>query len=184
MVLAAVIGLLTAIVFDYFFFRWTSGINTGFRAVMLLAFAGTIRRPSLVYRRVLSPLTVPLSTDDMALSVEREFPELNDNLISTVQLTRILAHDQSISAPMVEEVARQAHQSTASLDFNRVVKFDRIKPGALRSAGAIWPGPDRAVRHSPMSRLRRPPASDALFNPFSKARYPELTHIAINGEQL
>ena len=177
-VLATVIGIVAGILLDYFFFRQDRSVNTGFRVVMLLAFVGTVA--TIAYRRILSPLTVPLSIDDMALSVEREFPELNDSLISTVQLTRIIANDSTISTPMVEEVARQAHQSTAALDFDRVVKFDRIKPRLY------WAGASVAL----LLILCATPLSQfvlvgvyRLINPFSNVRYPELTHISIKGEQ-
>jgi hypothetical protein len=177
-VLATVIGIVSSILLDYFFFRHDRSVNTGFRVVMLLAFAGTVA--TIAYRRILSPLTVPLSIDDMALSVEREFPELNDSLISTVQLTRIIATDSSISSPMVEEVARQAHQSTAALDFDRVVKFDRIKPRLYWAGGSV--ALLLILCATPLSQFVLVGVY-RLINPFSNMRYPELTHIAIKGEQ-
>src|SRR4051794_17971797 len=87
--------ILAGVLLDYFVFRWEHPVNTVFRFIMtsgILVGVGTI-----VYRRVLSPLSVPLSADDMALAVEKEFPQLNDSLISTVQLTRMMSDDRSVS---------------------------------------------------------------------------------------
>ncbi len=102
-----------ALFLDYFIFRWDRPVNTAFRVVMLLGVVGTAGW--ILYYKLIAPLSVPLNTDDMALAVEKEFPNLNDSLISTMQLTRMMSVDGSVSSPMVEEVARQAHEATAAL---------------------------------------------------------------------
>ena len=82
---ACVIG---AVLLDYFFFRWDKPINTVFRVAMLAGVLSTLGY--FLYRKLITPLSVPLSVDDMALAVEKEFPQLSDGLISTIQLTRAL----------------------------------------------------------------------------------------------
>jgi hypothetical protein len=178
LILAVVIGLVFAIVFDYFFFRWDRGVNTVFRCLMLAGFIGA--GAAISYRRLFVPLSVPLSIDDMALSVEREFPHLNDSLISAVQLTRALADDRTVSAPMVEEVARQAYQESAALDFGRVVKFERLKGvlGAAATAmivfGVLFATPLQPFLATGIWRV---------INPLSKATYPVRTEIIVTWEE-
>ncbi|HEY3319361.1 MAG TPA: hypothetical protein VGP72_02655 [Planctomycetota bacterium] len=175
LVLVGVLCVLGAIVLDYFFFRSNRPVNTAFRIVMSLAIIGGLA--TLLYRRLVSPLLVPLSLDDMALAVEREFPHLNDSLISTVQLTRMLADDRTISAPMVEEVARQAYQQTAALEFSRVVKFNRIRPvlfgalGSLLLIGSLG-GISVTREYLGVGLLR-------LLNPLSRQTYPVRTQIEV-----
>src|SRR4051812_22373034 len=134
-VLAAVLCVVAGILLDYFFFRRGGAVNTGFRVLMSAGILGTLA--AIIYYRIFAPLSVPLSVDDMALAVEKEFPQLNDSLISTVQLTRMMADDSTVSGTMVEEVARHAYQQTAALDFSRVVKFERIRPVLIGAATAV-----------------------------------------------
>jgi hypothetical protein len=72
LVLALVLGLLASVLLDYFFFRWDSPVNTAFRILVLTGLAGTLG--VIGYLRLIAPLRVPLSMDDMALAVEKEFP--------------------------------------------------------------------------------------------------------------
>jgi hypothetical protein len=179
MALALTIGALAAVLLDFFFFFRPDGVNTVFRCLMLAGVAGVVA--AVFYRRVLSPLRVPLSIDDMALSVEKEFPQLKDSLISTVQLTRMMADDRTISAPMVEEVARNAHQETAALEFGRVVKMDRLRPVLFGAGAALLvflallavPATGGYLR---VGLLR-------LVNPFSQTKYPQRTFITVKADE-
>ena len=169
-----VAGLLACIVLDYFFFRLDRPVNTAFRIVMLLGFLGTLSL--IAYFRLIAPLRVPLSLDDMALAVEKEFPQLNDSLISAVQLARIMADDRYISPAMIKEVVWQAYESTAELDFKRVVKFQRIKP-VLFAAGAA-----AAVFLLLLLTPLRPFVTTGLVrvcDPLSSAEYPVRTFIEV-----
>ncbi len=165
---------LLALFLDYFIFRWDRPINTAFRVLMLLSVLGTLGW--IAYYKLIAPLSVPLDTDDMALAVEKEFPNLNDSLISTMQLTRMLADDENVSTPMVDEVARQAHQATAALDFNNVVKFQRIKP-VLVSSGIALAAFVLLLAFLPHAKI----ALWRLANPFSNVKYPVATHVHIKG---
>src|SRR5882757_9434271 len=71
LVLAGVLCALAAIILDYFFFRWDRPMNTVFRILMSAGLLGTLGY--IVYYRIFAPLAVPLSVDDMALAVEKEF---------------------------------------------------------------------------------------------------------------
>jgi len=165
---------LAAVLLDYFFFRWDKPINTFFRVAMLVGMLGTVGY--LLYRRIFVPLSVPLSVDDMALAVEKEFPQLSDSLISTMQLTRALADDKTVSAAMVEEVSRSAYQQTAALDFKNVVKFERIRPVLIGAASAV-----ALVLILGITPLRPYLATGfvRLINPFAKTAYPVRTFIDV-----
>ena len=163
-----------ALFLDYFIFRREQTVNTVFRVLMLAGVLGALGW--IIYYKLIAPLSVPLNSDDMALAVEKEFPNLNDSLISTMQLTRMMADDGNVSSPMVEEVARQAHKSTASLDFNNVVKFDRIKPVLYAGAGSLLAFV-LLIAFLPHARI----GLYRLVNPFSNLHYPVQTEIHIKG---
>ena len=174
LVLALVLGLLASVLLDYFFFRWDSPVNTAFRILMLTGLAATLG--AIAYLKILAPLRVPLNMDDMALAVEKEFPRLNDSLISAVQLTRMVADERYVSTPMIKEVAWQAYEAAAELDFRRVVKFQRVKPvlsGAVLAIcifGLLFATPLRPFLATGLSRVA---------NPLSKAGYPVRTFINV-----
>ncbi|MCY3021530.1 MAG: hypothetical protein NTW87_21155, partial [Planctomycetota bacterium] len=178
LVLALVACALAGVLLDYFLFRWERPVNTAFRFLMCAGFLATLG--AIVLRRIMAPLSVPLTVDDMALSVEREFPHLNDSLISAVQLTRMLVDDRAVSASMVEEVARKAYQETAALDFSRVVKFDRVKPvltGAILAAvvfAGLFATPLRPFLATGLARL---------VNPLSNDKYPVRTQVTVSWEE-
>ncbi|MFH0939295.1 MAG: hypothetical protein V1899_08440 [Planctomycetota bacterium] len=178
LVLAVVICALIGILLDYFFFRRDCVINTSFRILMTLGALGALS--ALIYCRIYLPCRVPLSVDDMALSVEREFPQLNDSLISSIQLVRSIADDRAVSAAMIEEVARQASQQSAALDFSRVVKLERVKPIAISAITAV--GFLLMLLAVPALQSYLVTGMLRLFNPLSNAVYPVRTFIHIKGE--
>jgi hypothetical protein len=81
----------------------------------------------IALRRIVYPLSVGISDDDLALFVERHYPELNDRLISAIQLARSGTggtEDRLAgfnSPELVDELLRDAAHASEALDFNRVV---------------------------------------------------------------
>ena len=59
-----------------------------FRLMLLSVFL--IGLGVLCYRRIYRPIAVDLSDDEMALAVEREAPQMKQELISAVQFERVL----------------------------------------------------------------------------------------------
>jgi len=174
-VLATVICLLSAIVLDYFFFRRDYPINTFFRVIMLAGIVGLVG--TIVYRRLIAPRNIKLSVEDMALAVEKEFPQLNDSLISTVQLTRIMADDRAVSGAMVDEVARKAHQEASAVDFLKVVKFERVKPVLIAAGSAL--ALFLLLCALPVVGEFARTGVVRVLNPFSRAAYPVRTDIVV-----
>jgi hypothetical protein len=85
----------------------------------------------VIVRRLAIPLGAPISDDDLAILVERQFPELNDRLISAIQLAREPmdapahlegGHVVSYNSPeLVSALVDDAERAISSLDFSRVV---------------------------------------------------------------
>ncbi len=98
-----------------------------FRAVLLAL--GVTAAAFVVWRHLLRPLSVRRTDDEVALLVERAHPELNDELISAVQLSRALGRGGRAAAEaahvvqseeMVQEVVAGAAAKTERIDFGRV----------------------------------------------------------------
>src|SRR5260370_510244 len=84
--LSRVLLAMAAFVVATFLLDWSLILPAGVRLVVLAAGLGGFGL--LAYRRIVYPLGVRISDDDLALFVERHFPELDDKLISAIQLTR------------------------------------------------------------------------------------------------
>ena len=76
---------LVAFVVVTFLLDWSLILPAGVRLVLLVA--GLAGFGVLSFKRIFYPLSVKITDDDLALFVERHFPELNDRLISAIQLT-------------------------------------------------------------------------------------------------
>ena len=66
-------------------------LEWAFRAVLLASFAALVAR--VVARRLLRPMAVQLSDEELALAVERSCPQLEQQLISSLQFDQELADD-------------------------------------------------------------------------------------------
>ena len=77
---------------------------------------------SLLYRSHLHrPLQKKLGLSETALLVEKKWPELNQSVITAVELAEGNARASRGSPQLVEVVLEQARERTAALDFNEVV---------------------------------------------------------------
>jgi hypothetical protein len=82
----------------------------------------------IAYRRIFTPLRVTITDDDLAIFVERRFPDLDDRLISAIQLSREPATE------LVTALVNDADQAASRIDFHRVILWrpvGRIALGAL-----------------------------------------------------
>ncbi|MCE5277286.1 MAG: hypothetical protein ABFD92_02900 [Planctomycetaceae bacterium] len=104
------------------------------RAVfMLAALAGV---GVVGWRRLIAPLRVPMSAEDLALLIERGHPQLCDRLISAVQFAACGAAPGA-SEDMVRIVIDQAHAMSAKIDFAPVVERANLRRvGAIAGAAA------------------------------------------------
>jgi len=121
-----------------FLLDWVFILPSPVRLVLLVLGLGGMGW--IAARRILYPIGVKISDDDLALFVERHYPELNDRLISAIQLAR--SGDQGAedrvagfnSPQLVDELVRDAQQASEALDFNRVV----VRSHVMKIAG--WAG--------------------------------------------
>jgi len=103
---------------------WGLDLPAPLRIILLLGGFGLAGW--ILLARVLKPLSVRISDDDLAIFVERNYPELNDKLISAIQLARDPATVASgvmftNSPELIESLVVDAEQATSQLDFHRVI---------------------------------------------------------------
>lgn len=118
-----------------------------FRAILLGTFVVVIVRQ--VQRRLLAPLAVTLTDDEMALAVERSAPDVKQALISSLQFARELQagaggiESPALKAAVVADVRARlgAIPFRQAIDAARVRRFGAALAGALVFFGA-WAGID------------------------------------------
>lgn len=70
-----------------------------------------------------------LSDDDVALLVESEYPELNDSLVSSVQLARDFeGADVHVSRDLIRSTIERTERDVERLEFGRVVRTGPLVP--------------------------------------------------------
>jgi len=104
------------------------------RAVRALFWAaGMAAFVALLLRRVARPWTRPVATADLAKLVERAHPELNESLLTAVELTDSRsAGAQHVSPALLESVVRRVEQRVQAIDFGKI--FDK---GGVRRRGLL-----------------------------------------------
>jgi len=112
---------MSAFVVVTFLLDWSLILPSGVRLFLLIA--GVAGFGVIAFKRILYPLGVKISDDDLALFVERHFPELDDRLISAIQLTREPVDEtgMSQSPELVAALVADAEQATSKIDFRRVI---------------------------------------------------------------
>jgi len=116
------------------------------RAIFMLAGLGPIL--FIIWRQIVVPLRVPMTVDDLALLVERRYPQLGDRLISAVQFQRGRGPAGSESLSLVRRMAAEANALAADVSFRAVVERVELRrvlviaacAGALLSGFAVWQG--------------------------------------------
>lgn len=162
-----------------FLMDWALILPAYVRVVMLAA--GLVLLGALVFRRLLRPLGVRVTDDDLALFVERHYPELNDRLISAIQLARepLSAAPEgagvaSYNSPeLVEALLSDAEQATSALDFRRVIVGKHV--GKI----AAWAGVVAAfiIAGSAFFPVYASTYLNRLFG--GGAKWPQRTHLQV-----
>ena len=125
---------LCAYVIVTFLLDWSLILPAAVRLFLLIV--GLAGFGVLAYKRLFYPMGVKITDDDLALFVERHFPELNDRLISAIQLTREPVDETGTlqSPELVEALVNDAEQATSQIDFKNVIIRKQGK--AFASGGA------------------------------------------------
>ncbi|MCE9581647.1 MAG: hypothetical protein K8T20_03925 [Planctomycetes bacterium] len=170
-----VLVLLVAAIFsfciDYFIPKLPLGVRTTVLIVGLAA-AGVA-----AWRYLMVPLSVKFTDDDLALYVEQQYPDLQDRLISAIQLARERGQFSNFNSPqLVDALVKDAMNEAGPLDFSPVIvpagplkvaagtgaallvalslaawQFDSVKTWAARllSDSRQWPQQTQIVMLSP-----------------------------------
>jgi len=97
----------------------------------------------VLYRQLVSKLTRPMDDERMALTVEDQFPELRDRLISSLQFAAALEAGSTgrsgQSLAMMSAVSADAAGAVEPLDLRRTVDQGRLAL-ALSFAMVLWAG--------------------------------------------
>ena len=104
-------------------------------AVRLVLSAGTVLYLlSVARRRLLYPWRRPLARDDIAIAIERRFPELHEELISAVQLQEVLTAGgrdpqalRNQSPALIERIVVEADQRLAQVPIERLLDPRRTR---------------------------------------------------------
>jgi hypothetical protein len=168
---------LSAFIVVTFLLDWSLILPVGVRLFLLAAGLGGFA--VLAFKRLFYPLGVRISDDDLALFVERHFPELNDRLISAIQLTREPLVDSSEgvatsnSPELVAALVADAERATSQIDFKRVIIGKHVARIALWAAGVVLALGSAAI-------ARPDYASIYLSRVFGGAtKWPQRTHLQV-----
>ena len=125
--------LLTLIAFLLLTFALDFLLDLPVEVRLVLLGGGILWVLTVLWRKFLRRLAIRIPDDDLALLVEREYPELRDRLISAVQFARQDEWDKQFNSPeLVEALITDAEQATASIDFKRVIVHRHVLAYGLR----------------------------------------------------
>ncbi len=110
-------------------------LEVGFRAFLLLACIVSIGL--IVARRMLRPMRIELTDEELALAVERQDPGIRQSLISAMQFESDLSSGRELpeSPEMMAHVVTDVEQRLNSLPFHRAVNKSRINKFTGMAAG-------------------------------------------------
>jgi hypothetical protein len=107
------------------------------RAILLASFVGVVLW--MLRRRLLRPLAVPLSDEEMALAVERASPQVRQALISSLQFQGELASGAPAieSSAMKRAVVIETQSRLGTIPFASAIDSGRVRRYALALLGVI-----------------------------------------------
>lgn len=157
---------------------WLHLDDAGVRLILGLGILGA--SGYVAYRRLITPLKVPMSDIDLALRIERRFPKFRDSLASTIQFLQE-NQDPRLGAPelqkrVIDKTLRQAKQ----IDFEDVVQTKTVQRIAWTAllvciTTALVVGFNQAEAATALKRL--------VF-PFGSHPWPRQTHLQFIDKNL
>lgn len=108
-----------------------------FRCLLLASFLCVVAR--VVRRRLLQPLAVPLTEEELALAVERTSPDVKQALISSMQFERELRSGAAaVESPQLKaSVVADVRRRLATIPFGRAIDAGRIRRFAAAIGGVL-----------------------------------------------
>jgi hypothetical protein len=131
--LAVVSVAVAAAIFITLLMDYTFWLGRDMRAVQLLSLLATLG--VVAWRFVGQPLQIPLTNNELAVIIERRFPQLQSRLITAVEFATAQSKGIDRSAAMIESVVRQARMDVARLSFDDVLAHDRFRRARIITAG-------------------------------------------------
>jgi hypothetical protein len=158
-----------AFVLATFLIDWSLILPRGLRLFFLAG--GLAGFAALAWKRIVYPGRVAISDDDLAIFVERHYPDLNDLLISALQLSR--GQGATGSPELVAAVVAQADEAAAQVDFARIVN--------RRHVGRLAGGAAATLLALGLSALALPEHASIYANRvFGGVRkWPQRTHLTV-----
>lgn len=127
--LAAAVGwVFVSLLVDYLFH-----MDVPQRVIMLLILLAVLGY--IAYRRLLHPLGRRLSADDLAMQVERCYPQLGDGLISALQLSKVDPKLTGASPELINAAIDHGAALAEPLDFNAALN-KKLRTRNLNIGGA------------------------------------------------
>lgn len=110
-------------------------LNTTFRSIFValsIVFLAAVVFRTIIWRFISKP-----SEEDVALQVEEKYPQLQDRLISSLQLERNLNNNrEGFSTDMIQAVIRQSEEMCKDIDFKKSVDNSFLKRSLQYLGGA------------------------------------------------
>ncbi len=137
---AVLVAAFVAFALASFVIDRTLRLETGYRLVLLLMLVVGMGR--LIHLRLMKPLEVDLSDEEMALAVERADPGVRQALISALQFEDSLHAGRPIveSREMMTAVVDDVEQRAATMDISGAVDERRVRRYTAILAGAAIVG--------------------------------------------
>jgi len=157
---------------------WTFHLPAGARLALLAAGLGLLLW--ILVRRILRPLAVPLTDDDLGILVERRFPGLNDRLISALQLARDpgagpgrVPGGEFNSPELVQALVEEAAGAVEGVDWGRILVRRRV--------GWVAAGAALAAASLAAAGLASPLYASIYFHRIlgGDRRWPRRTHLKV-----
>ena len=93
---------------------------------------------AVLWKRLISPLKVPVPAEDLAILVERRYAPLEDRLISSLQMEDAPpAATDNVSMDMIKVTADEANAMSGTLNFSSVIETKKM--------WRVWSGAGAAI---------------------------------------
>ncbi len=169
-VIFAVALMFASLVLDYLL-----RLDRPLRAAVMVTAAGVLGY--IGWKRLISPLLVPMGAESLALLAESRFPQLGDRLISALQFShRPDLESVGFSQAMIDRMAQQANELAEPLNFNEVVE--------KRNLGKTVGGAGGAVLIALLFVLLAPSTMGLWFQRnvlFAQVDWPQDTYLVVTG---
>lgn len=173
------IGRLLMITLTYFamtfLLDWLFHLTGATRLFMLLVGVACIGFTFV--RHLVQPLALPLNQDNLALLIERHFPELKESLISAVQFKR---GGTASSEPLIRRVLEEVDKNASHIDFARIISIK--KPVEFFALGSLLLLVCAFQTFSNPHLVRI--WASRMVNPYSAVQWPRSTQLSLGLQKV